>query len=60
LIVAVQTNKITTQLVGNEDSSETVSDWGLKHVNLGCASKESFGKEALLSLFCYVSRETVS
>jgi hypothetical protein len=48
LTVAVQTNKIATQLVGNEGSGETVSDWSHKHVNLGCASKESFGKEALL------------
>lgn len=48
LIVAVQTNKVATQLVGNEGSGETVSDWSLKYVNLGCASKESFGKEVLL------------
>ena len=51
MIVAVQTNKIATQLDGNDDSGETVCDWSLKHVNLGYASKELFGKEALL---CFV------
>lgn len=51
MIVAVQINKIAPQLVGNEDSGKTVSNLSLKHVNLGYASKELFGKEALL---CFV------